>query len=401
MTQPKPRPLEGVKVLDLSVFIAGPYCGTLFGDFGANVIKVEMPLIGDPLRRLGASQEGTSYYWRTISRNKETITVDMRKAEGQSIVRALCREADIVIENYRPGTLNKWGLDFETLRADNPRLIMVSVSGFGQTGPLKDLTSVARTAMAFGGLTHLVGEVGGKPLLPGVAALADYLGGIYAAFGAMLALRSREATGEGQQVDLALFEPVFHMLEDHVEVFDKRGEVRGPCGAENPSAAPHTHFKARDGAWIAIACSSDELFTRLAHAMGRPDLLDEPRFRTNQERIRVRNEIEGIVQDWALSMDHGPLVSLLTQASVPAGKLYSMEDIMKDAHYAAREQIIRVQTDDIGEMAMRGVIPKLTETPGGVSRAGGALGRDTRSVLKRELSMSDEQLDGLARLGVI
>ena len=395
------RPLDGVKVLDLSVFIAGPYCGALLGDFGAEVIKVEMPGIGDPLRRLGSTAEGTSFFWRTISRNKETITFDFRKPQGQEIIRKLCRKVDIVIENFRPGTLNKWGLDFETLRAENPNLIMVSVSGFGQTGPMSKLTSVARTAMAFGGLTQLVGEPGGKPLLPGVAAMADYLGGIYAAFGAMLALRSREASGHGQQVDLALFEPVFHMLEDHVEVFDKLGEIRGPTGADNPNAAPHTHFQTHDGHWIAIACSSDELFVRLAHVMKRPDLIDDPRFRTNQARIKLRTEIEGIVQEWALTYDANDIVSILSEASVPASKLYNIKDIAADPHYAAREQIIHVETDDIGTMAMRGVIPRLTETPGAVARAGGALGRDNREVFSRLLGLTDAEIEELEVAAVI
>ncbi len=388
-------PLEGVKILDLSVFIAGPYCGTLLGDFGADIIKVEMPKVGDPLRKLGATVEGTSFFWRTISRNKETITVDLRTPRGQEIIRALCKGVDIVIENFRPGTLNKWGLDFETLRADNPGLIMVSVSGFGQNGPMKNLTSVARTAMAFGGLTQLVGEQGGKPLLPGVAAFADYLSGIYAAFGAMLALRSREASGKGQQVDLALFEPVFHMLEDHVEVFDKLSQVRGPVGADNPSAAPHNHFRTRDGAWVAIGCSADELFNRLARVMNRAELVEDPRFCTNQRRIANRQEIEGIVQAWTSEQDSGELVPVLTRAGVPASKLYTMEDIMADKHYAAREQIIRVETDDIGSMAMRGVIPKLSETPGAVKRAGGALGRDNHQVLSRVLGLTDAEIKAL------
>jgi crotonobetainyl-CoA:carnitine CoA-transferase CaiB-like acyl-CoA transferase len=401
MTETDERPLSGVRVLDLAVFIAAPYCAALLGDFGAEVVKVEMPGRGDSLRQLGSTMNGTSFYWRTMSRNKQTISVDLRKPEGQEIIRELCRQVDIVVENFRPGTLDRWGLGYESLKVDSPGLIMVSVSGYGQTGPLSPNAAVARTAMAFGGLTGLVGEPDGKPLLPGVAALADYLGGVYAAFGAMLALRHKERTGQGQQVDLALFEPVFHMLEDTVEAYDKLGQLRGRTGAENPNAAPHTHFRTREGSWIAIACSADELFVRLTRTMGKPELAQDPRFSDNQARIANRAVIEQIVQDWAEQRGETELVETLSQVGVPVSKLMTMADIFTDEHYAAREEVIRVMTDDVGELAMRGVIPRLTETPGRVGRPGGAIGRDNHEVLSRMLGLSDAEIEDLEAKSVI
>lgn len=393
--------LEGVRVLDISTFLAGPYCAALLGDFGADVIKIELPRVGDPLRKLGRVYEGSSFYWRTIARNKRTITLDVRKARGRDLFLKMVRQADVVVENFTPGTMSSWGLGYEQLTEVKPGIVLVSISGFGQTGPYRNRTAVARVGMAFGGISDLTGEDGGPPLLPGVAGLADYLCGIYGAFGTLVALHHRDRTGEGQQVDLALFEPVFHMLEDNVELFDKLGYLKRRLGAANPNAAPHTHVKASDGRWVAYACSNDALYWRLCDAMGRPDLRDEPRFVDNERRVENRKVLEGIVADWAVTLSSRELLEILAGCDVPAALIYNMEDAFNDEHYRAREAIIRVRTDDIGEMAMRGVIPKLSRTPGEVTRAGGVIGRDNADVYGSLLGLGDVELAALREDGVV
>lgn len=393
--------LDGVTVLDISIFLAGPYCAALLADFGADVLKVELPGVGDPLRRLGLLHEGSSLYWRTLSRNKRAITLDLRKPRGRELFLELVKSADIVVENFTPGTLERWGLGFDELRKMQPGLVLVRISGFGQNGPYRTRPAVARVGMAFGGLLDLVGEADGPPLMPGSAGLADYLAGVYAAYGAMLALRHRERTGEGQEIDLALFEPIFHMLEDNVELFDKLGFKKKRLGAANPNAAPHNNVRSRDGRWLAIACSSDELYRRLCDAMERPDLRDHPEFRTNQLRIDNRIAIEKIVNDWAIELDAADLLDVLHRFDIPAALVYDVEDMFRDEQYQAREAIIRVQTDDIGDLAMPGIIPKLSRTPGQVKHAGGPLGRDNDTIFREMLGLDESEIEKLRMDGVI
>lgn len=397
----QPQALHGLRVLDISTFLAGPYCGAMLADFGAEVIKVELPGSGDPVRKLGVQYEGNSFYWRTVSRNKKTITLDLRRERGQEILRTLADTADVIIENFRPGTLDRWNIGFETLRSNNPGLIMVSITGFGQFGPKRDDPAVARTAMAFGGLTNLVGEAGGRPLLPGVAGLADYLGGIYSAYGVMVALHHREATGQGQRVDTALYEAIFQLLEDNLEVYDKLGEVKAKQGSANPNAAPHNHMLAADGKWVAIACSSDALYVRLCEAIGRPELASDPRFVTNAQRVENREAIEEIVEDWAQAHPASEVVKILSEASVPCCQVYDISDIVNDEHYREREAIVQVQTEDADTLAMRGVVPRLTETPGSVMSAGGSVGRDNQEVYSNLLGLTSIELENMKAEGII
>lgn len=393
-------PLKGVKVLDIATFIAAPYCATLLGDFGAEVTKVELPERGDPLRALGAVENGSSMQWRFLSRNKATVTIDLRTDRGRELVLQLAEEFDVIVENFTPGTLDHWGLGYAELRQRNPGLILVSISGFGQNGPMSQKPAVARIAMAFGGLMNLVGEASGPPLLPGLAALGDYVAGVYAAFGAMVALRARDRDGEGQQVDLALFEPMFQVLDDAVEIYSRYGQLKERCGSANRSAAPHNNFQAGDGTWVALGCSSDVLFCRLCEAITREDLMTDERFVTNPMRVKNRDELERQVGDWFRSKTAATAVKRLEQYEVPCSLIYSMADIFCDEQYKARQAIIEMPTEDIGKLAMRGVIPKLTRTPGRVQWAGRSLGHDNDAVL-RGLGLSRSEIERLGREGAL
>ena len=269
-----PGALDGLVVLDLATFIAAPMCATLLGEFGAEVIKVEQPGVGDDLRRLGRQADGVSLWWLSDARNKKSITCNLREAEGQALIRRLCRGVDVVAENFRPGTLERWGLWYEALRAENPGLVMVRISAFGQTGPYRERPGFGRIAAAVGGISYLSGYPDRPPVTPGTPTVPDYLAGIMGALGALVALRARERTGEGQVVDLGLYEPIVRILDDAIPVFGALGYVRERIGSAAESAAPHNHYQSRDGRWIAVACTNDRMFARLAKAMGTPDLVD-------------------------------------------------------------------------------------------------------------------------------
>lgn len=395
------RPLSGIKVLDIASFIAGPYAATLLGDFGADVVKVELPEKGDSVRWLGAVENAASMQWRFLSRNKRAITLDLRTLRGRELLLQMVAKADVVVENFTPGTLEGWGLSFEEMRRVNEGIILVRVSGFGQNGPDRTRPAVARIAMAFGGLLNMVGEPNGPPLLPGLAAIGDYIAGVYAAFGAMVALRAREVDGRGQQVDLALFEPIFHMLEDSVEVYGRYGTLKQRVGSANRSAAPHNNFQTADGSWVAVGCSNDELFSRLCDVMERKDLLDLERFSTNPLRVKHRGELEKIVADWIIQQPPAQVVKLLREHEVPSSRIYTMEDIFEDEQYKARDAIIEVETEDIGTLPMRGVIPRLSRTPGSVQWPGRSLGHDNDEVFREELGLTTAEIEALEREGTL
>ena len=393
--------LAGLQVLDVSNLIAGPYCAAMLGEFGADVIKVELPGRGDPARTLGTMAEGTSMMWRALNRGKRLITLDLHAADGQDLFRRLVHRADVVVQNFLPGTLTRWGLDYADLAVANPQLVMVSISGFGQSGEKAGWPGVARSAMAYSGIMHLTGHAEGPPLIPGSAGLADYLSGVYGAFGALAALRARERTGEGQEVDVALYEATFQMLGDLVETYDYFGEAQGRVGAMNPHAAPHNNFRSRDDRWVAIGCSSDQMFRKLATAMGRPELLDDQRFCSNPDRVAHRADLEAIVAEWTQEHRAERIVETLVGHGVPASLVYSIEDAFNDPHYWQRGAIVRVATDDIGELATRGITPKLTRTPGHVGKPGGRIGRDNEAVYVDLLGLTADELADLERRGVV
>ena len=397
----KPRPLEGIRVLDASTFLAGPHCATLFAEFGAEVIKIEMPGAGDSLRRLGKMVEGYSLWWRVEARNKKTATLDLRKPVGQDLFKRLVAISDVVVENFRPGTMEAWNLGWEQLREVNRGLVMVRISAFGQTGPLSKRPGFARIAHAFAGLTYLCGEPGRVPVMPGTASIADFLSGVYAAFGAMVALRHRDRTGEGQYIDLGLYESIFRILEDTAILYDQTGHVRQRLGSATENATPHNHYLCQDGEWIAVACTNDTMFQRLCRAMGRPELAQHPDYDTNAKRVARRAEVDKIVQDWLLTLPSQEALRILEENEVPNGPLYSIAGIFADEHYRAREDIIAVEDPKLGMVRMSNVVPRLSLTPGRVDFPGREVGQDNDEVYGRILGLSEAEMDRLREEGVI
>ena len=395
-------PLSHLRVLDVGTFVAAPFGATLLAEFGAEVIKVEQPGSGDSLRTLGEQKNGEALFWLQESRNKKTIACNLRDPEGQEIIRRLVANGfDIMFENFRPGTLERWGLGYEDLRRANRGLIMVRISGYGQTGPARNLPGFGRTAHAFGGLTYLSGFPDRPPVNPGSATIADYAAGLFAAFGALTAVEHRNATGEGQIIDVALYEALFRIMDNLAVTYSANGTVRERMGSATPLAAPHNHYPTAGGRWIAIACTNDRIFARLAELMGKPELASDQQFNSAHQRVANRDAIDELVSDWTGAQEMDELVHRLNQAEVPCSPIYSIADIFKDPQYRAREALIEVDHPTAGRMKMPAVIPRLSHSPGEVRWLGRALGEDTDAVLFEKLAMSREQLAGLRKRGVI
>ena len=335
--------LSGVTVLDLATYLAAPVCATLLGEFGADVIKVEQPRVGDDLRRLGrqvAPSAGGSYWWFVEARNKKSITCNLRDPEGQALIRRLVSSAHVVTENFRPGTLERWNLGWDELARIRPSLVMVRVSAFGQTGPNRERPGFGRIAAAVGGLAYLAGYPDRPPVSPGTPTVPDYLAGVFGAVGALVALRHAERTGEGQIVDVGLYEPVLRVLDDAIAVFGGTGQVRERIGSGTESAVPHNHYGTRDGRWIAIACTNDRMFARLSQAMGRPDLARDPRMTTTPARLEHRALVDGLVASWVGERDAKVALAALEAAEVPSSLVASVRDLFEDVHVRARENIV-------------------------------------------------------------
>lgn len=396
-------PMSGVRVLDLATFIAAPFCASVLGEFGAEVIKIEQPGSGDPWRRYGtpSAREDSSLAWLTEARNKKSLTLNLRSPEGAEIIRRLVAESDVVCENFRPGTLERWDLGYEALAEINPGLVMLRVSGYGQTGPYRDRPGFARIAHAFGGLTHLAGMPGGPPVTPGSTSLGDYMTGLYGAIGVLMALRQRDRDGKGQYVDLALYEPVFRVLDELAPAFAASGTIRGREGIGTANACPHGHFECGDGRWVAIACTSDKMFARLAQAMERPDLAAEDTFGRVQSRLARRDEVDGIVGDWTTSMPRSEVIERCLAAEVPIGPINDIEEIFADPQYAARDNLLRLVEDAVGEVTVPGVVPKLSRTPGSVRTLGPSLGSANHDVLGDLLGYTESQIQDLKDRGVV
>ena len=396
------KPLDGIRVIDLATFIAAPLAAGILGEFGAEVIKVERPKTGDPLRTFGipSDDKQATYCWLSEARNKKSITLDLRRPEGAEILKQLVANADIVCENFRPGKLEEWGLGWETLRAINPRLVMLRVSGYGQTGPNAKRPGFARIAHAFGGLCHLTGEVDGPPLTPGSTSLADYVSGVYGALGVLLALRTSEQSGKGQYVDLALYEPVLRMLDDLIPAYAAKGVVRGRQGLGTSNACPHGHFRTADG-WVAIACTNDTMFARLAVAMKRPDLAAPECFGTTPARLKKAAKVDAIVQGWTLKMRTDDLVAYCAEQDVPCAAINTIEQIFADPHIAARQNLLTLVHDVLGPVTIPSVLPHLSETPGAVITLGPGLGSSNEAIYQDLLGMGTERLNALRESGVI
>jgi crotonobetainyl-CoA:carnitine CoA-transferase CaiB-like acyl-CoA transferase len=396
------RPLAGLRVLDLGTFIAAPFCGTLLAEFGAEVIKIELPGSGDPLRTLGEEHNGVPLFWLQESRNKHTVTCNLRDPDGQAIVRDFVRRGyTIVLENFRPGRLERWKLGYEHLRAIDPGLIMVRISGYGQDGPAKNRPGFGRIAHAFGGLTYLCGFSDRPPANPGSATIADYVSGLFAAYGVLAAERYRAVTGRGQIVDIALYESIFRILDSLSITYSVTRKVRERMGTATPLAAPHNHYPTRDGKWVAIACTNDRIFARLAVLMGKGELLTDPRFSRERERVANSTEIDHIVATWTAHQDMAPLVEALQQSEIPSSPIYSIADIFEDPQFAARGMLATVEHSLLGEVKMPAVVPRLSESPGEITWPGRDLGADTDAVLTRALGYTPSHLKYLHARGVI
>jgi crotonobetainyl-CoA:carnitine CoA-transferase CaiB-like acyl-CoA transferase len=396
-----PRPLAGIRVLDLATFIAAPYCATLMAEFGAEVIKVELPKVGDPLRRFGTPTDcGDSLVWLSESRNKKPVALDLRTPEGAALLKRLVREADVVCENFQPGTLEGWGLGWDVLSAENPALVMLRVSAYGQTGPMRELPGFGRIANAFGGISYLAGDPDRPPVTPGSATLADYMSGLYGVIGVLLALRSRDKTGKGQVVDIGLYESIFRILDELVPAYQQGGFVRRRMGAGTVNAVPHSHYPTKDDRWVAIACTNDKIFERLARLMGRPELAGDGLYGTIARREAARADVDAMVGGWTATMDRAELLGQCADAQVPCGPVYAVDEIFDDPQYAARENIARVDSR-VGEIALPNVMPRLTETPGAIDWTGRPLAADNQAVFRDLLGLSDEDIDALREKGVI
>ena len=395
------KPLTGIRVLDIACFIAAPYAATIMGEFGADVIKVEHPNGGDPWRRYGTRTNlpDQSLAWLNEARNKRSITLDLSKKEGAEVLKKLIKTADVVCENFRPGTLEKWGLGWEILKKINPGLILLRVSGYGQTGPYKDRPGFARIAHAYGGLTYLSGIPGEIPVTPGSTSLGDYMTGMNGCIGIMMALRHREATGEGQVVDCALFESVFRALDEIAPRYAADGFIRQPEGAGTLNACPHGHFPSGDGKFLAIACTTDKMFERLTIAMERGDLLEK--FGDQATRLNNRVQVLKEVEKWTRSFPREKIIDVCTRNGVPAGSINSIADIFEDEHFKAREAIKYLKVPGVGDVAVPNVFPTLSETPGTIDNLGPGLGDHNKDLYREELGLSDSELQSLKESGVI
>lgn len=395
------QPLDGIRVLDLGTFIAGPFCATVLAEFGAEVIKVEPPG-GDGLRRFGTMTEcGDTLMWLNESRNKKCVTLNLAEMEGREILKRLIAKCDIIVENFRPGVLEKWGLDYESMKRINEDIVLVRISAYGQSGPYRNRPGFARVAHAFAGLSYLSGEPDRVPVTPGSTSLADYGSGLYAALGALLALRVRERTGVGQCVDLALYEPLFRMLDELVPVYHQTGFVRRRMGPDTVNAAPHSHYPTRDKEWVAIACTTDPMFARLAQAMGRAELAEPQSFGTAKARIERLQEINGVVADWTSIYDCDELLHRCEEAGVPAAKLLSVADMFKDPQYAARGSIREFPSSRIGPLAVPNVIPHLSQTPGDIKWLGEGIGMHNDEVYGELLGIPIAELERLRSRGIL
>ena len=391
-------PLSDLRVIELGQLIAGPFCGQMFADMGADVIKVEPPGQGDPLREWG--REGFPLWWSVCARGKRCITLNLREGEGQEMLKRLVADADFLIENFRPGTLEKWGLGYETLKAVNPRLIMVRVSGYGQTGPYASRPGYASVGEAMGGVRYVMGEPDRKPSRAGIS-LGDSLAGLFSAFGALAALHHRERTGEGQVIDTSIYESVLAFMEGLVPEYQFEGYTRERSGSVLPSIAPSNIYDGSDG-MVIIAANQPTVFARLCKAIGRPELVDDPRFSTHAARGANMTELDGIINAWTSTRTIDDVEKAMIAAEVPVGKVFRASDMLEDPHYKARESLIEVASERWPGILQQNVVPKLSATPGGIRWAGpDRLGAHTAEVLTELLDLTPEQVEKLKQSGIV
>jgi formyl-CoA transferase len=392
-------PLQGVRVLELGSLIAGPFCAKTLADFGAEVIKIEPPGDGDPLRRWRRMRNGVSLWWHVQSRNKKSITLDLRKAEGQEVVRRLVRGCDIMIENFRPGALERWNLGWEVLKEQNPKLILVRISGYGQTGPYRARPGFAAIAEAFGGLRYVTGYPDRPPVRPNLS-IGDTLASLHGVIGALLALHYLKNGGRGQVVDVALYESVFNVMESLLPEYDAQGVIRERSGSALPGIAPSNLYPCSDGRYVLIAGNADSLYQRLMTTIGREDLRDDPGLARNDGRAARMEEIDAAIGAWTAQRTQDAVLAAMEHAEVPAGRIYSAADIASDPHYAARGMIENIVAADGEPLKVPGIVPKLSSTPGAIRSTAPALGEHTDAVL-REAGYSAAEIAGLRKNGIL
>lgn len=399
---PSAGPLAGIRVIECGVLLAGPFCARLLADFGAEVIKVEAPGKGDPMRTVGQSLvDGKSLWWPGIARNKKCISLNLRDPQGQEMLRRLVTQSDVLVENFRPGVFEEWGLGYETLRAANPGLVFARVSGYGQTGPYREKAGFAAVAEAFGGLRHLVGFPDRPPCRVGIS-LGDSLAGMFAALGVLMALYNRDVHGgSGQIIDTALYEAVFAVLEATLTEYDRTGYERTRTGTLLPGFAPSNLYPCKNGQWIVIAANTDGLFTRLCTLMEREDLRTDERFATQVARAENREAIDAIVSDWTAGYELSALLPRVEAATIPAGPVFSIADIVDDPHFRARDMLLSLHDRVLGELKVPGIVPKLSATPGTARWLGPDIGAHNQQVYAELLNASPTELADWSARGVI
>lgn len=393
--------LSDIRVIEMGTLLAGPFCGQLLGDFGAEVIKLEDPGKGDPMRQWGREKaHGQSLWWPVVARNKKSVTCNLRTTAGQELVRKLVAEADVLVENFRPGTLERWGLDYETLQKINPRLILTRVTGYGQTGPYAPRAGFGAIGEAMGGLRYVIGEADRAPARAGIS-IGDSLAATYAAYGTLAALHARERTGQGQVVDSAIYEAVMAMMESLIPEWAVAGYQRERTGAILPNVAPSNAYPTLDGSDILIAANQDTVFRRLCDVMGRPELAQDPRYATHGARGANQAELDALVGAWTATQPNAELLAALHAAGVPAGGIYTAADILADPHVKERDAVVAVPHPELGELPMQAPAPKLSATPGEIRWAGPALGQHNDEVYGTLLGLSADERAALASDGVI
>ena len=394
-------PLSDLRVLEMGQLLAGPFCGQLLADFGAEVIKIEAPIVGDPMRQWGREKpHGKSLWWPVVARNKRSITLNLREEAGQNIVRELVKSSDILIENFRPGTMERWGLGYEALSAINPRLVMVRVTGFGQSGPYSKRAGYGAIGEAMGGLRYVVGDPSTQPSRMGIS-IGDELAAMHACMGAMFAIHARERTGKGQVVDSAIYEAVLNMMESLVTEYDVAGYLRERTGPILPNVSPSNVFETADGKLLLIAANQDSVFKRLAAAMGQPELAEDSRYATHSARGNSQAELDALINDWTKTIPLAALQAKLDEAGVPCGLIYRADDMLKDPHFVARQAIVTLEHPDFGPIKMQNVAPRLSDTPGAVRHVGPQLGADNAHVFGELLGMDTAEQERLKAAGVL
>ena len=395
-------PLEGLKILDISNVIAGPFAAALLGDFGADVLKVELPGGGDALRGLPPHKDGKPLLWKAVNRNKRAITLDLRKPEGRALFGRLLPRFDVLVENYRPGTLDRWGLDKAALWKLQPKLVILRVTGFGQTGPYSGYAGFARLFEAYSGLTYITRAPGEPPMHPGYP-IGDPIGGVFGAFGVLAALlhRAKHPEAPGQEIDLACTEAVMRLLEVLPIEYDQLGQVHEPIGNGNAYVSPGGVFRAGDGEWVTFTAATQSVFERFCKLIGREELITDPRYASNPVRMRHADELNAIVAAWIGARPYREAIRELSEAGVSIAPIYSNRDVLKDPHFRARESITRIRDEDFGSVAVPGVVPRLSATPGEARTAGPAPGAHNAEIYGGWLGLSDEEQGALRRDGVI